>query len=285
MSKILLAITSLLSRLLPSVIKQSLYRMKPVAAFIRGWLNLAAPQGIVTVAVAAGELSTAKLRLNMHTEKDYWLGTYEPELQAAIKQLIQHGNVVFDVGANIGYISLLLARAVGTTGKVFAFEALPDNLKRLRENTALNPEGSRVSVVPNAVVDKSGMIKFLVGPSPGTGKTLGSAGREMVYKDSISVEGISLDDFVYNKGKPYPQVVKMDIEGGEILALRGMQRVLNEAHPTMLLELHGEDCVKAAWETLIEAGYRISRMVPGFPVVQSRTELDWKAYLVAQWRS
>ena len=69
----------------------------------------------------------------------------------------------------------------------------------------------------------------------------GSAGRDDRYESEVNVLGISLDEFVYGQGNPPPQVVKMDIEGGEVLALPGMRRVLTEARPLMLMELHGPE--------------------------------------------
>jgi hypothetical protein len=73
----------------------------------------------------------------------------------------------------------------------------------------------------------------------------------------------------------------MDIEGGEVLALKGMPRLLAEARPLILLELHGPEAARASWETLTAAGYQIHRMEHGYPRVASLDELDWKAYLVA----
>jgi hypothetical protein len=74
----------------------------------------------------------------------------------------------------------------------------------------------------------------------------------------------------------------MDIEGGEVLALRGMERLLAEARPLMLLELHGPESARAAWDTLTAAGYRILRMQPGYPPVPSLEALDWKPYVLHQ---
>ena len=175
----------------------------------------------------------------MQVDKDYWLGTYEPELQSALRELIPPGAVIFDVGANIGYVSLLLAKAAGEAGKVFAFEALPSNVEQLRRNVALNGMEERVTVIDRAVTQAPGPVRFLVHASGGMGKAAGSAGRDDKYQSEVTVPGISLDEFVYGQGNPPPQVVKMDIEGGEVLALPGMRRVLAEARPLMLMELHG----------------------------------------------
>jgi hypothetical protein len=113
------------------------------------------------------------------------------------------------------------------------------------------------------------------------GKAEGSAGRSDGHTESIEVPSISLDDFVYRDGNPPPQVIKMDIEGGEVLALQGMSRILVEAHPLIFLELHGPDAAQLAWEVLTAAGYSLHRMTGGYPLVSSFDELDWKAYLVA----
>ena len=283
MRNFLLSLAAFAARLLPDSFKQALYRNPRLAAPIRRTLNRAAPSGLVQVMVAAGDLAGMRLLLDMQTEKDYWLGTYEPELQRALHDLVEPGAIVYDVGANIGYVSLLLAKAAGESGRVYAFEALPENVERLKQNLVLNGMGGRVTVISGAVTHVSGPVTFLVhAASNGMGKVAGSAGRtEGAYQAEISVPGISLDDFVYGQGNPTPQVVKMDIEGGEVMALPGMRRVLSEARPRMLLELHGPESARAAWDALTSAGYQICWMKPGYPPVPSLNELDWKAYLTA----
>ncbi len=283
MKKLLLSLASALARLLPVPVKRLLYRLGPFSRWIRGALNKAAPTGLAQVAIAAGDAAGLKMRLDLQTEKDYWLGTYELDLQAAVADLVQPGWIAYDVGANIGYISLLLAQTVGEAGRIFAFEALPANLDRLRAHVTLNDLASRVLVIPAAVAAASKPVRFLVGPSGAMGKVEGSAGRAEGHAESLEVPGICLDDFVYREGHPAPQVIKMDIEGGEVLALKGMPRLLSEAHPLILLELHGPEAARLAWESLTAAGYRICRMAHGYPRVDSLHDLDWKAYLVARW--
>jgi len=284
MKNFLLSFAAFAARVLPNSFKQAIYKIKPLARFIRGELNRAAPTGLVEVKVAAGDLAGFTIMLDMQVDKDYWLGTYEPELQSTLRQLIPPGAVIYDVGANIGYVSLLLAKATGGAGKVFAFEALPSNIDQLRRNVALNAMERRVTVVDRAVTQASGPVRFLVHASGGMGKVAGSAGREDKYESEVTVPGISLDEFVYGQGNPPPQVVKMDIEGSEVLALPGMHQVLTEARPLMLMELHGPESCRAAWETLTASGYEICWMRPGFPVISSLEALGWKAYIVAKPR-
>jgi FkbM family methyltransferase len=260
----------------------SLYRIPWLARFIRSSLNRAAPEGLAVVRVAAGRLSGMRLALNMHEEKEFWLGTYEPGLQAALLEQIKPGSVVYDLGANIGYFSLLMASLVGPQGRVFAFEALPSNVERLNQNIALNDLSGRITVISAAVADRSRLMTFLVGPSNRMGKLDGSSGRRSVdYREAIEIDCISLDDLVYKQGQPVPALVKMDIEGGEVLALPGMRRVLMEARPVLLLELHGEEAAQVAWRELSQSGYRLASLEKGYPPVISLEALDWKSYLIA----
>ena len=125
MANPLLSLASAAARWLPAPLKRGLYRLGPLSGGLRSALNQAAPEGLSQVEVAGGGLAGAKMLLDLHSEKDYWLGTYELDLQQAIQDWVQPGMVVYDLGANVGYLSLLLARQVGAGGKVIAFEPLP----------------------------------------------------------------------------------------------------------------------------------------------------------------
>ena len=281
MKKRFLSLASWIARSLPLSFKQALYRFPPLARLIRGSINAAVEDGLSVIEVAAGDLKGYKLWLNLKAEKSRWLGTYEPELQAALREFLCPGMTVYDVGANIGYITLMMAHNVGPQGRVFAFEALPENVERIQKNIALN-KLSNVTVVSAAVLDKTARVSFYVHDSVGMGKAAGSAGRrEEHYKAEINVPGLSLDEYVYLQGNPAPAAVKMDIEGGEVLALPGMRRILQEHHPVLLLELHGPESEKVAWETLSAAGYSLRAMEAGYPSITSAESLGWKAYLIA----
>lgn len=282
----LLRLAAWTAGVLPGWARDGIYRSGPLARLLRRQLNRAAPQGLALVTVAAGLLQDMRLSLDLQSEKDYWLGTYEPVLQDALSALVKPGMTAYDVGANIGYISLMLARLTGAGGRVLAFEALPENVARLRANLALNGMQERVTVVAAAVVEQSKPVSFLIGPSGGMGKAQGSAGRQDVaYSESITVDGLALDEFVYQGSSPIPDLVKIDIEGGEVLALPGMRRLLQEARPVVLMELHGPQAAQVVWTILTDSGYRICQMQPGYPVVASLAELDWKAYLVGLFKN
>lgn len=270
------------ARVLPAPVKRWLYRTPWLARFTRRTLNAAAPVGMNEVTIAAGALRGMRMKLDLQSEKDYWLGTYEPDLQEAARQLIQPGMVVYDVGANVGYISLMAARLAEEGGHVYSFEALPANVERLKANIDLNDLAGRANAIHAAVTDRTGEAVFLAHESGAMGKAKGSAGRQEYYAGELRVPAIALDDFVYPQGNPPPQVVKMDIEGGEGMALRGMEKVLANIRPIFMIELHGQEAAREVWVTLTSAGYSIHRMRSGMPEIKSLEDLDWKAYIIAK---
>jgi FkbM family methyltransferase len=250
---------------------------------LRSGINRFAPDGKTTVEVASGGLVGTKLSLYLKSEKDYWLGTYESELQEVLRQKVAPGMVVYDLGANIGYLSFLLSKLVDETGLVYAFEALPENIARIEENLSLNPEMKNIKIIPKAVIDKCKEIGFLIGPSGSTGKTIGSGGRQNVnYQSEISIDGISIDHFVYNEKKPKPDLVKIDIEGGEVLALAGLERVFKQYKPVVLLELHGSEAAEVSLKILRDAGYEIYLIKHGYLRIQSPDEIGWKSHILAE---
>lgn len=277
MASILLETAALVAKILPARMRSSLYRLGPISRGVRGLLNAAAPHGLTEVAIAAGPLAGARLQLDLQTEKDLWLGTYEPELMRAIQDFVEPGTVVFDIGANLGYVSLAIARAVGPAGQVIAFEPLPANFGRLRVNLGLNPEGQRIRPAEAAVGARSTRTRFLAHPSGGMGKLEGSSGRRFEYADSMEVQEVCLDDWVYRGGEAAPALVKIDVEGGEAQALEGMARLLREARPQVLVELHGPEAAGGAQQQLLAADYRLHAMRAGYPEWQPG---PWKDYVV-----
>ena len=282
MPSTILSFASALAGWLPTSFKRLLYHLGPITSVLRSTLNRAAPQGITVVSVAGGRLQGIRMALDLQSEKDYWLGTYEIPLQEAIHDWIKPGWIVYDVGANVGYVSLLLARQVAGAGHVTAFEALPANVERLKTNVGLNQLSTLVTVMPCAVSRENGTARFHVGASDDTGRLEGSAGRLSLSGEYLEVPTLSLDEYAFVERNRLPQAVKMDIEGGEVLALQGMKRLLREAHPLMLIEIHSEQAAEMVWDALTKAGYELLHMQKGYTRVRSMKEMGRKAYVVAR---
>lgn len=267
---------------MPNGMKQAMYRLGPISKFIRSSLNKSMPSGIHPAKISAGILQGMQMHLDLQSEKDYWLGTYEIPLIEHLQTIGEKGMVAYDLGANIGYISLALAKIIGSQGKVFAFEALPKNVDRLRDNVASNEMQDRITVIPKAIAQSSGQATFLVHRSGGMGKLAISKGREESYENEVNVPAIALDDFVYEEGNPPPKIIKMDIEGAEGAALAGMRRLLSEQDPVLLIEMHGPEASRSAWEELKELGYQIRSLNNPASIINSIEELDWKSYVLAE---
>jgi len=183
-----------------------------------------------------------------------WLGTYERQTQRLFVEHVKPGAVVFDVGANVGFLTLLASRLAGDAGRVFAFEPLPRNLAILREHVRLN-RATNSTVLPLAVAASTGSARFLIGENPSQGN-LGSTGEIEVAMDS-------LDHLVESGNVPRPDFIKMDIEGGEDDALAGAREVLRTPGLIVVLSTHGYKHHEHCWSLLAEAGFDMRLMRDG----------------------
>ena len=178
-----------------------------------------------------------------------WLGSYEYEKQILFEQTIQRGKVVFDLGANVGFYTLLSSLLVGDAGKVIAFEPLPRNYKLLRKHLSIN-RINNVEVIEAAVSEKAGTICFDEGPHASMGK--------IADQGNLEVQIVGLDE-LFNEGKiPSPDYLKIDIEGAEFLALKGAKKLIAQKHPMIFLATHGKEVHHDCLKFMTENGYRLS---------------------------
>jgi FkbM family methyltransferase len=169
----------------------------------------------------------------------YVLGTFKPELQDFLSSTVKEGSVFFDVGANVGFFSLLAARLIGPKGKVICFEPLPDNLLKLQENVTRN-QLCNVQILPLALGAVNEEQVFQVSERPTWGK-LKSVGSETPdkYLTDIKVIVRRLDDLLSEGVIEPPDFVKIDVEGAEVEVVEGAQETLLHYGPTLMIELHG----------------------------------------------
>lgn len=176
-----------------------------------------------------------------------WLGIYERELQRLLATTLRPGEVFFDVGANVGYFSLLGSARVGSAGRVVAIEPLPRNLELLRAHLAMNAIGN-VTVVAAAAGDRPGTASFDAQGSPSMGR-LAESGEPVPI--------VTLDGLVASGSVPAPHVIKMDIEGAESRAVEGARWLLLEHKPALFLSTHGHRQHEACCSMLEQLGYRV----------------------------
>jgi FkbM family methyltransferase len=157
----------------------------------------------------------------------------ETEYTAAMLQDLHDGDVLFDIGANVGMVALHAAKICRTV----AFEPDPSFQRRLEVNKALNPDRA-FALEPIAVSDTDGNVVLYTDGAGGNSPSLvqqGEAGR-----DSMSVPTRSLDSLLTEGRLPHPTVIKLDIEGAEVLALRGAKQLLTgpQRPRALFIEVH-----------------------------------------------
>jgi FkbM family methyltransferase len=153
-------------------------------------------------------------------------GTYDRGTARLLERVIVPGMVVVDVGAHVGFFSLLAARKVGPSGKVYAFEPDPSTYNLLFENIGLNGYHNVVAI-RKAVWKRGGFKELFLNPRDSRVNTLYPS--DAVGERHVSVETITLDDFFEREGWPPVHVIKMDIEGAEIDAMEGMTQLLTRS--------------------------------------------------------
>jgi len=214
--------------------------------------------------------------LRIPEEAGFWRSDHEPEVQAALSAIARAADVVYDVGAHIGSLALGAARLVGVNGKVIAFDGDPENVARLQENAARNGLQTTLQIVHAAVWSHTsqhgiGFRRARAGTSQGGVEALG---QRPVLADGelIQVPAITLDSFVAAGGPP-PQVIKIDVEGGECEVLRGAANLLRTHRPALIVEVHHEQADEQIRSLLEELRYATDWKIPkeNFP----RTVIAW----------
>lgn len=190
----------------------------------------------------------------------FWLGTFEYDKRIVFEQTVKENSVVFDIGAHVGYYTLLASALAGPGGRVFAFEPLPANLVYLKEHVRLN-KVENVTVIEAAVSDKCGTAFFEDSPGSAMGR-LSPTGR-------LQVETVALDELVARRELPPPDCIKMDIEGGEAAALSGAASVLAQYHPMIFLATHGDSIHHECCRLLRSLGYDELRPLDGKELASS----------------
>lgn len=160
-------------------------------------------------------------------------GSFEQAESDYLCRLAQPGGTVVDVGANVGLHTIPLALAVGT-GKVMAFEPVPENVKRLQENVERN-RLRNVEIYPFALSDEDGSATMHLSRDPAYG-TLMSTAVAHVAGESIETSTRRLDDVWRMAGQPAVSAIKVDVEGAELRVLRGAKDLLATCRPVLLVE-------------------------------------------------
>ena len=173
----------------------------------------------------------------------YYYGFFEANLTNFFINYLKEGDIFIDVGAHVGFYTMLASDLVGTTGAVHSFEPTPRTFSSLLENSHKHPN---VYVNNFAVLNEEKNIDFVdYGPrysAFNSFKSRTASNMNFLKKDavSITVRSIILDDYC-EKNKIIPNFIKIDAEGAEHLILQGMENLLSTARPVISIEVAGEE--------------------------------------------
>jgi FkbM family methyltransferase len=195
-------------------------------------------------------------------------GSWEPPVTQAATQILKKDAVMIDVGAHIGYYSILASKAVGPGGKVVAVEPNPGTLRRLYKNLQLS-NASNVVVEEVANTDRETTLQFFESSLWNSGmSSLSEANAIRAPGHSVvttTVRGRPLDAIVKELGLQRVDLVKIDVEGAEVQVLQGMKQILTELHPVLLVEMDAEQLANMGTSLeqmralLIGSGYVVAR--------------------------
>jgi FkbM family methyltransferase len=203
--------------------------------------HYALPNQQVWVRAQAGLSQGMWMRLFLPDEALHWRGEHETDVQSVILAVVRPAAVVYDVGSHAGSFALGMARLVGESGRVVAFDADPDNAATLQESTVRNHLAARLQVVHSAVWSYTARhgIPFRRGGRRRSQGGVEVNGQHPVVGtgEVITVPVVTLDAFIA-AGGPAPELVKIDVEGGEYEVLCGGSTLFTKQRPLVIVEVH-----------------------------------------------
>ena len=216
-------------------------------------IDLWIPLGTLrSVRIRAGQLEGMVMEMYPHA-LDMAIGRHEPLVADLIQRHLTEGDIAFDIGANVGYFTLLMARGVGPGGHVVAFEPDPLVVEYLRGNVAGNEArlGTSIDIANAAVGGVSESRPF----TPGSRISRGRLGSE---PGPLMVDVVTLGAAIERYGTP--QLIKIDVEGAESELLDGATDCLTKLKSTIIIEAHSEQLERRCLDLLRRSGFRCERM-------------------------
>lgn len=189
-------------------------------------------------------------------------GLFELPLAKYVREFAKDAKVAYDLGAEMGYYSLAFTKIMGEGGKVYAFESNKERVMKFPELTRRNNAEGKIKVLEAYVTNSD---------------------------DTDPLNKTSIDSFVYEKGNPAPDIIKIDIEGEELNALRGAEKTLKEHHPKLILEIHSRELAVECPAYIKKLGYAVQPVGMGwlgrlFPEARSDGRNEYNGWFVAKMK-
>jgi FkbM family methyltransferase len=235
-----------------------------------------------SVSITANVPSVGEFSFYVHRRPDIYISRdllrdriWEPFETQVFCRLCKQGDFVVDIGANIGWYSVIASRLVGATGKVVAFEPDPTNLQILMKNVALTANGGEVQIHNLALADRKSSLELFLCPD--------NLGDHRLFDDGtgrdVVVVEVNTLDLIFGDDPRRPTLVKSDTQGSEAKILRGAARLFADAwRPVLILEFwpyglthSGDEPLQFFWQ-LVSLGYDIYEVSEGNPKLVRLTQ-------------
>lgn len=251
-------------RLVPWQVRSSIKRLPVVS-----WLQRKLLTGLLTGhefshRIDAGPARGLIFPVVLPIDKGVWTGTYELSFVQRLSAAVKPGDTCFDIGGWRGYCAGVMA--CSGAARTVVFEPLPANGERIRRLISLNPHLPSISLEACAVGEADGVAVFRLMPESSMGKLDQSPFQASeTSSQSIEIPVISLDSFCKSHEIPTVNLIKLDVEGAEMMALRGATQLIERCRPRLFIEAHSRALTAEVTAFLSERGYRLEALETGRP--------------------
>lgn len=207
-------------------------------------------------------------KVMLRRDRRFWLRhplMHERFMLGLLQRFIRPGDVVYDIGANLGMYARFEVTAFGAA-RVIAFEPMSANRALFQQNMKLGGIADRVQVFPHALADAEGhellQIDDVASGAAALDRVTGGRASESHRQYGVParterVPVARLDDLVRREALPPPSVIKIDVEGAEALVLKGARQTIIQHKPRLAIELHGPDTARAVLPLLYDMGLTV----------------------------
>lgn len=205
--------------------------------------------------VEAGPAKGITFQLRMPEDKGIWTGTYEAAFATCLAGAVKPGTVTYDIGSWHGFFAGVMA-ARGAKA-VHVFEPLPANMERVRQMVSLNPS-KNINPHPYAVGDRDTEMDLMVMPESSMAKLERSSFQaKLSSAERVRVRLRSIDSMIASGEIEPPALMKIDVEGAELMVLQGASDTLRRHHPDIFAEIHSSALLAQCTSLLQSEGYAI----------------------------
>ncbi len=208
--------------------------------------------------------------------KDFWSGSYEENFCCFLQKTVPEDSVCYDIGANIGYHTLIMAHSVNNGGLVYAFKPIPEVCEVLTRNAQIN-NLHNVVVVNKVVSRESGTLSLIRNIDIDQAILSAETKKKNPLRETITCAATTIDEFVA-AGNRSPSFLKIDVEGAEVDVLAGSIDTLKKYHPIIVCETHGVARAHGVYEILTDLNYELFCVNADMVPIESITQMPNNMY-------